>query len=121
MCMDFFEVSAACVENMQEGEKMVVFDWDKAAELIIEHDMCNAEAFIQGEEDTTSGVILLDKHLVGDHGAVLESYRGLPVLRDMDTRREFHCYRERPVTNWTASAVMRLIGGGELGRVSEEH
>ncbi len=109
--IDYLELSTMCMENEREGSQVMVFDWLKASEIITEHGIQNAEAFIRGDEDHTAGRIINDGKLVADHDAILESYRDVPTLRDIDTMEEWACYRLRPATNWTAESILKLTGG----------
>lgn len=99
------------MENEKEGEKIMIFDWLEAAEIITRHNIMNAEAFIKGDEMRTAGRIINDGKLVADHEAILESYLDEPTLRNCDTGDEWPCYQYKASTNWTAQAIIKLVGG----------
>ena len=109
--IDYLELSTMCLENAEEGSMIMTFDWTKAAMIITENNIMNAEAFIKGDEGRTAGRIIDDGHLVADHDAILESYIDIPTLRDCDTLEEYECYKYRPATNWTAESILKLTGG----------
>lgn len=108
---DYLDLTTICNENRLQGQKIMVFDWEKAAELITEYNIMNAEAFIRNDEITTCGKIIDNGRLVADHDAILESYQNKPTLRNMDNGEEWECFKYRCTTNWTASAVLLLTGG----------
>ena len=109
--IDYLELTTMCIENEQEGSQIRIFDWLKAAEIITENNVMNAEAFIKGDESRTAGRIINDGKLVADHDAILESYCSVPTLRDIDTMEEWECYKYRPATNWTAESILKIAGG----------
>lgn len=109
--IDLVELTGQCIENEMASSPIMVFDWDKAARLIIENDIRCAEAYLDGDYENTCGLILEDGHLVGDHGAVLESYNHIPLLYDRVRDVVYPCFKKRGCTNWTPSAVMKLTGG----------
>lgn len=108
---DLVELTGFCIDRKHEGEHIKTFDWDQAVQLILKHDIQNAEAFLKNDEVTTSGLILSDGNIVFDHEAILESYYDTPTLRDIDTRMEYDCYKERPSTNWDAQSIINYKKG----------
>lgn len=109
--LDYVELTTLCIENEKEGQKIMVFDWIQAAQIITEYNIINAEAFIRGDEMRTAGRIINQGHLVADHDAILESYLDEPTLRNCDTGDEWPCYTYKASTNWTAQAILKLTGG----------
>lgn len=108
---DYLDLATLCTENQLQGPKIMIFDWEKAAKIITQKNIMNAEAFIRNDEISTCGKIIDEGHLVADHDAILESYHDKPTLRNMDTGDEWECYTYRSTTNWTAQAILTLTGG----------
>lgn len=108
---NYLDLVTMCNENLLQGQKIMVFDWEKAADLITKYNIMNAEAFIRNDEITTCGKIIDNGRLVADHDAILESYQDKPTLRNMDNGDEWECFQYKYTTNWTAQAILRLTGG----------
>jgi hypothetical protein len=53
-------ISAFVRGEASRGKEQMVFDWDKAARLIIEHKATSARAGLSGDWEWTSGYILTD-------------------------------------------------------------
>ena len=108
--MNLLELTGYCNDNKIRGPHIMVFDWTKCVKIIQEEKLLNVEAFLRNDEMNTSGRILDDGKVVFDHEAILESYNLIPTMRDMDTNEEWECYKSVPVTNWTAQAIISLMG-----------
>lgn len=96
-------------DALRRGDPLKVFDWDKAATLIVEHKVEAAEAGLAGDWDYTGGEILADGAPVMDASTYLASLWATPTLR-FDDGREFDCFTtERDDwdsdTKWPQSAL----------------
>ena len=63
------------------GKEQMVFDWDKAAEIIRERKPRWAEAGLKGDFENTGGLIYDEGHPVTDDYTYLASTWARPVIR----------------------------------------
>lgn len=98
------------------GKEQMVFDWDKAAELIRERKPRWAEAGLKGDFENTGGLIYDEGHPVTDDYTYLASTWATPILQlghyDEDEVENIPCYKmqhEVPAwnsgTKWPQSAI----------------
>ena len=81
------------------GKEMMVFDWDKAAELIRDQNPKKASAGLAGDWEWTGGEIYRSGEIVEDDYTYLSSTWATPQL-DMDGDI-VECYRmESEVPDW---------------------
>ena len=86
------------------GNEPMVFDWDKAAELIKEKGIRNAGAGLRGDYGNTAGDILSDGEPVMDDYTFLASTWATPMLLiygdDGWYSEEILCYVMKSMTAW---------------------
>jgi hypothetical protein len=107
--------SAFAMGDANRGKEMMVFDWDKAAQLIRDSKPDKASAGLQRDWEWTGGTIYLDGAIVPDEYTHLSSTWAVPELcMDGDV---VPCYRmesETPGwdcdTKWPDSAKAILAG-----------
>ena len=80
------------------NNKLKVFDWDKAAELIIKHKLTDADAGLVEDWTCTGGNILTDGNLNIDSYTYLASTWATPVLWADDAIYE--CWIWEDETDW---------------------
>lgn len=97
------------------GRPLMVFDWDKAAQLIRERKACHASAGLSGDWGATGGDILRDGKPYSDDYIYLASTWATPELEIDDWRVD--CYRMQSdtpgwneKTSWPQSALDILNG-----------
>lgn len=84
-------LSAWAMGAANRGKELMVFDWNKAAKLIVEKKAKNASAGLSGDWEWTGGRIFEDGNIVKDGGAYLASTWATPELEiDGET---FDCYK----------------------------
>lgn len=76
-------MQAFAMGEMNRGKEMMVFDWEKAARLIIEHRPSVAQAGLQSDWGYTGGVIYQEGEPFMEGGAYLGSTWATPEL-DLD-------------------------------------
>lgn len=103
---------------IRSGAKMMVFDWDKAAQLIRDSKAQKASAGLRSDWEWTGGTILENGLPVSDDYTYLSSPWAVPEL-DMDDGGVVECWRyqdETPGwdsgTSWPESA-RAILGGSE--------
>ena len=83
-----------------------VFDWDKAASLLLEYDAVDAYAGLKEDWVATWGEILRDGKIVAKGYMYLASNWATPVV-DISSRDgknyEFDCYKMEHETEWDAN------------------
>ncbi len=110
-------MSAFAMGEANRDKPMMVFDWDKAAQIIKERGATSAEAGLQGDMEYTGGSIL-------DHGApniddytYLASTWATPIL--VINGEEIPCWRYASEcgydagTKWPASALSLVVPDGK--------
>lgn len=96
------------------GKERKVFDWDKAADLIIAKGIKNASAGLQLDLEWTAGTILKDGKAVKDDYCYLASTWATPVLINLDQYEEIPCFIMESETKydehtmWPKSAKEKL-------------
>ena len=81
------------------GKELMVFDWDKAAQLIKEHKPESAFAYLYSDAEWTGGTIYEDGEIVTDSYTYLASTWATPML-DLDGD-EYECYKmQHEVPEW---------------------
>jgi hypothetical protein len=94
-------LTAYMMSKMNRGKELKVFDWDKAARLLRQHNATNASAGLSGDWEWTGGEILRDGEPVTDSYTYLASTWATPEL-DIDGVT-FDCYTMQSKTaNWDA-------------------
>lgn len=96
--MDSFTAMMMGMAN--RDREMMVFDWDKAARLILYHQPKCAEAGLLGDWAMTGGTIYQDKQLIKDSYTYLASTWAKPLLRLDDV--DYECYTMQSQTEWNA-------------------
>lgn len=104
---------AIILGNLNRGNRMKVFDWNKAAIIIREEHIKNADAGLFEDFEWTGGQILEEGHpLVGEY-TYLASTWATPVLIDEDGY-VYRCWTWEDQcewdakTQWPTSAVLLL-------------
>ena len=108
-------LEAFAMGEMNRGKELMVFDWDKAAQLILEHKATYAAAGLRNDWEYTGGTILLDGKPVKNEYTYLASTWAMPEILINDYT--IPCYKmqsETPGwdsdTKWPASALDILQG-----------
>lgn len=108
-------LAAFAMGEMNRGKEMKVFDWDKAARLILEYGAYEAYAGLGGDWEYTSGLIYRDGKPVTNDYTYLASTWATPEIEIDGTTMD--CYRmesETPGwdagTKWPSSALAILEG-----------
>lgn len=83
--------------NYPDGDRM--FDWDKAARLIKEHNIQRASAGLAEDWDYTSGMIYAEKPVM-DSYTYLGSRWATPILVDELTQEEYDCWMLESESEW---------------------
>jgi len=82
-----------------------VFDWIKAARMIIAEEATEAEAWLSGDYGYTVGTILTDGKPVTESGAYLSSKWATPMIR-LDGGEEQECWRYKDdAPGWDADTL----------------
>ena len=81
--MDTFLAISRANEALAKGAPMMVFDWDKAARLIVERGATDAEAGLAGDWEWTGGAILCNGEPVPESESYtyLSSNHATPQLK----------------------------------------
>jgi len=106
-------LAAFAMGEANRGREQMVFDWDKAAQLILETEATYAAAGLAGDWEYTGGTIFRDGEPVKDDYTFLASTWAVPEIRiDVEC---IPCYRmesETPgwdsYTKWPESALAIL-------------
>jgi hypothetical protein len=115
-------MAAFAMGEANRGKKRMVFDWDKAAEIIRDKKPKWAVAGLQHDMEWTSGMIYEDGQPVTDEYTYLSSTWATPILEIKigDEVEEILCFRmqhEAPEwgsgTKWPHSAMEILAKGKE--------
>ena len=115
--MDTYEAFARNRRASASGAKLRVFDWDRAATIIVERGARDARAGLQGDWEWTGGVILRDgRPLDENRSCFLASIWATPqVYVDGDVidcwRYQEDCPGWNENTFWPKSARAILDGG----------
>lgn len=92
-------LSAYALGEANRGKEMMVFDWDKAAELIKEHGATKASAGLQDDWEYTGGPILRDGKPDLEGYTYLASTWAIPEIKIDGVKYE--CYKMQSETpNW---------------------
>lgn len=83
-------LSAFAMGQANRGREQKVFDWDKAARLIKEHEAVEASAGLSGDWEYTGGCIFSDGKPVTDSYTYLSSTWATPEI-EIDGEM-FNCY-----------------------------
>ncbi|MGB2578189.1 hypothetical protein AAIR98_000882 [Elusimicrobium simillimum] len=104
---------AFAMGQANRDKETMVFDWDKAAQLIKEHKAIYASAGLQGDWEYTGGYIYKDGKPTMDEYTYLASTWATPEI-DIDGEI-FECYKMQsqapkwgPQTKWPKSALKIL-------------
>ena len=110
-------MSAFAMGEVNRGKEPMVFDWDKAAQLIKDSGTSKASAGLSGDWGSTGGDILIDGKIPEDEYTYLLSTWATPEL---DINGEtVDCYIMGSKTDWDEktfwpeSAKLILFGKGE--------
>lgn len=97
-----------------KGKQHKVFDWDKAAKYIVEHNVKNASAGLESDWENTGGEILENGNPVPqtDTYTYLSSNWATPQLETDDEIIDCWCYNDAwdADTYWPESALVILSG-----------
>lgn len=86
------------IREANKGKKYRVFDWDKAAKILKENNVKNAEAGLSGDWDYTSGTILEDGKIPTKTSTYLASNWAIPQLQYDD--KIIDCFIMEDETEW---------------------
>lgn len=109
-------IGAIMLGMLNRGCEMRVFDWDKAARLILERKPSCAIAGLSTDMEWTSGIIYEDGEAISNSYTYLSSTWAKPVLI-LDDEEEIDCYVMESDTEWDAntkwpqSAINILLNG----------
>ena len=116
---------AAAIGEANRDRELMVFDWDKAAQLILEHQAPHAAAGLRGDWEYTGGTIYLHGQPVKEDYTYLASTWAMPEL--LLNGYTIPCYKmqsETPGwdsdTKWPASALAILQGKIVDGEKAED-
>lgn len=118
-------MAAFVMGEVNRGREQMVFDWDKAAEIIRDRKPEWAVAGLQHDMEWTSGVIYEDGYPVTDSYTYLSSTWATPILEikthDEAEVEDIPCFRMqhevpewRSSTKWPHSAMEILTKGKEI-------
>lgn len=97
------DTMAACMlGEMTKWNESKVFDWDKAAKLIKEHNIKNAQAGLIEDWGCTCGIILDNGKIIKGDYTYLASTWATPVLTNSDSLAIYECYIMSNETQWDA-------------------
>lgn len=91
-------MAAMAMGIANRDKEMMVFDWDKAARLILQHQPKEAEAGLRGDWAWTGGTIYENGQLDKDSYTYLSSTWAMPILR-LDNV-DYECYIMESQTEW---------------------
>src|ERR1044072_2993968 len=74
------------------GKTYKIFDWVKAAQIIVDNDIKNAVAGLDQDFEWTADMILENGKPLHDGYSYLWSTWATPILVDADTEKEYDCY-----------------------------
>ena len=94
-------MTAFMMGQANRGNKTKVFDWNKAAELIIKYNLTDADAGLIEDWGYTGGNILTDGNLNINSYTYLESTWATPVLWTDDAIYE--CWVWEDETDWDSN------------------
>jgi hypothetical protein len=93
-------MSAFALGQANMGKEMMVFDWDKAAQIIRERGATYAEAGLAGDWEWTGGAILRNGKPEKESYTFLASTWATPML-ELNSGESIDCYRmESEVPGW---------------------
>lgn len=95
-------IGAIISRILNRGSEVRVFDWDKAARLILERKPSCAVAGLSTDMEWTSGIIYKDGEAISNSYTYLSSTWAKPVLV-LDDEEEIDCYIMESDTEWDAS------------------
>ena len=112
-------MQAFIMEEMNRGNEMMVFDWDKAARIIAERKPIFAAAGLSGDWEWTGGTIYEDGEPVFDDYTYLASTWATPEL-DIDGEI-IDCYVMESETEWNEDtkwpkSALVILNGKEVER-----
>lgn len=117
-------MSAFAMGQANRGKEEMVFDWDKAAQLIVERNPKTVEAGLAGDWDYTGGTIWSDGEIIKDSYTFLASTWAIPEI-SIDGEI-FICYKMvsktpgwNSGTKWPDSAVSILVKAKRLSKLSQ--
>ena len=110
-------LSAFAMGYANRDKELMVFDWDKAAWLILESGCHVAEAGLRGDWEWTGGIIYDDGIVTNDYTYLASTWATPIIMLDDD---EIECYRMKhevpewdSATKWPKSA-MEIIKRGAV-------
>lgn len=112
-------LSAFLMNQINQGKEPMVFDWDKAAEIIKDKKPATACAGLRDDWEWTGGVIYTDDEPVFDDYTYLQSNWATPELEIDGTIIE--CYRfKSEVPEWDEStkwpeSSLKILNGADNG------
>ena len=89
--------------NFLKPKQEKVFDWHKAIKIIKKHKIKNCSAGLL-EDENTIGVILIENKPQTKNFHYLQSYWATPILKDMDTGKNYECWTYENETNFNAKS-----------------
>ena len=103
-------MSAFAMGDANRGRELMVFDWDKAAQMIKDSGYKEASAGLRGDWEWTGGTIFEDGKINKDDYTYLSSTWAVPEIEiDGDTNECYKMQHEVPEwdsdTKWPDSAV----------------
>lgn len=78
---------------------LLIFDWDKAVQLIKKNNIKNAKAGLKGDWLLTNGLILKNGKPVKEY-TYLSSPYCIPILRDLDSDKDYECFLPESETEY---------------------
>lgn len=108
---------AFAMGELTRGQEPKVFDWDKAAEILVARGAKTARAGLSEDLEWTSGTILYEGKIVpkNETYTYLASTWAVPVL--IIDEEEIACFRMKSETGWTADtywpeSARKILNGG---------
>ena len=108
---------AAMMGEAFRGSELKVFDWDKAARIIKERGLCDADAGLYEDWEWTGGTILENGDPVYDEYLYLASTWATPTLRTDD--EDIPCFVMEHETEWDAktrwpASALKILEGATV-------
>ena len=122
-------MQAVAMAMASYGQPSKIFDWDKAARLIIQHGAQNAGAGLAEDWGWTGGTILEDSKVVLDSYTFLSSTWATPIVRLFNASngcKDYECYIMESDTEWDhntkwpESAIGILANASRIKELREE-